>query len=274
MVVFPNAKINLGLKVTSLRPDGFRNISSVFYPVRDLRDALEIIPRKESKKDEFHYTGLEIPGKESENLIQKAVALLRKDFNFPHLEVHLHKSIPMGAGLGGGSADGSFTLKAINEAFELGLSISELEALALELGSDCPFFIQNKPVDVTGRGEEMEPIDLSLQGKYIVLAFGKHHISTAEAYANTEMRMPVISPAEIVLSQPIWKWMEQLENDFEAYAFSRHRDLKDVKDLLYLSGAAYASMTGTGSTFYGIFEKKPDLVEFENANISFFTTRL
>jgi len=274
MVVFPNAKINLGLKVTSQRSDGYRNISSVFYPVRELRDALEFIPRKESKKDAFHYTGLEIPGNTEDNLVRKAVELIRAEFDIPRLEVHLHKAIPMGAGLGGGSADGSFMLSALNEEFELGLSEIELEALALKLGSDCPFFVQNRPVAVSGRGENMEPIDLSLKGKYLVLVFGKHHISTAEAYANTEMRIPVISPDEIVLSQPIWKWMENLDNDFEAYAFAKHKDLKDVKDLLYLSGAAYASMTGTGATFYGIFEKKPDLTEFEHAKISVYCTRL
>lgn len=274
MVVFPNAKINLGLKVTSQRSDGYRNISSVFYPVPELRDALELIPRKENKKDEFHYTGLEIPGNPEENLVQKAVELLRRDFDIPNLEVHLHKAIPMGAGLGGGSADGSFALTALNREFELGLSTGDLEAAALKLGSDCPFFVQNRPVAVSGRGEKMEPIDLSLAEKYLVLVFGKHHISTAEAYANTAMRMPVITPEEIVLSQPIWKWMESLDNDFEGYAFAKHRDLKDVKDLLYLSGAAYASMTGTGSTFYGIFEKKPDLTEFEHAKIPVYCTRL
>lgn len=256
MVVFPNAKINLGLNITDRRKDGYHNILSVFYPVV-LCDVLEFVEAENNLNDVFTTSGLKIQGSVDQNLCLQALKLLREVYPVPVLKVHLHKLIPMGAGLGGGSSDGSFFLCALNTHFKIGLSIDMLKELALELGSDCPFFIDNKPAAVSGRGEVMKIIDINLKGKFIVVIFSDVHISTAKAYQNIVLNHPVTTPQEIVEEREISKWKKYLTNDFESYAFRLFPDLNEHKMALYAAGAQFASLTGSGSAVFGIFERGP-----------------
>jgi 4-diphosphocytidyl-2-C-methyl-D-erythritol kinase len=258
MISFPNAKINLGLDVLEKRQDGYHNISSIFYPVRELYDVLEIIPGN-SAEDQYFFSGLSIPGDQSDNLIVKALGLIRKDFEIPSLDIYLHKVIPMGAGLGGGSSDGSFMLKILNDLFSLKLNKRELESLALELGSDCPFFIENKPVLAEGRGELMTAVPLKLDGYFIALAFSDVHISTAEAYRNVSRKSESII-GDFIEEKPDYdRWRREMVNGFEPYALSKYPQLKKVKEYFYEQGAVYSSMTGSGSAVYGIFEEPVNL---------------
>lgn len=253
MLVFPNAKINLGLNILSKRADGYHNISSCFYPV-PVKDALEIIP---AQKASFESTGLSIPGDPENNLIWKAYKLLQKDFKLPEIAIILHKAIPMGAGMGGGSADGAFMLKLLDEYFDLNLTTNQLESYALKLGSDCPFFIQNKPQLVSGRGEVFEPISVNLKGFYLGLVYPEIHIGTREAYSEVSPKHPETSIKEIIENRPLEEWKKSLKNDFEDSVFKLHPQLIHIKNQLYEAGAIYASMTGSGSTFYGIFNEAP-----------------
>lgn len=258
MVSFPNAKINLGLNIIEKRADGYHNIESVFYPVAWC-DALEVI-----KSDTFSFTssGLEIPGNQENNLIVKAYKLLENEgfLKGNQVNIHLHKVLPMGAGIGGGSADGAFALKMLNELFELNLTNSQLENFAELLGSDCPFFIENKPKFCFGKGTEFEEIDFSLKGKKVVLINPQTHISTVEAYAGVKPQKPEISIKDI-LSKPITVWKGFLKNDFEEKIIENHPKIGEIKNQLYGFGAIYASMTGSGSTVFGIFDESIDLSE-------------
>lgn len=249
MITFPNAKINLGLNILSKREDGFHNIESCFYPI-DLKDVLEI---NESKSFSFHTHGLKIPGDSQSNLCIKAYELILNDFDVSPVEIHLLKKIPMGAGLGGGSADGAFTLKMLNNLFELSLSTDQLEEYALELGSDCPFFIKNTSVIAKGRGEILEPYTLDLSNYRIEIDNPGIHISTKEAYAGVEPKIPEKSILEI-LSTPITDWRDLLINDFENSVIPNHPEILATKNKMYDQGALYAAMTGSGSTVFGIFE--------------------
>lgn len=246
MIVYPNAKINLGLNVLRKREDEYHDISSVFYPVKECVDILEII-----KSEEFEFTnsGIEIP--EGENLCEKAWKLLDTDFGIGNVKIHLHKQIPIGAGLGGGSADASFTLKYLNELFDLNLKNKELEKYALRLGADCPFFIDNTPKLVEGIGEKMTSIDLDLSNYEIRLVNSDIHISTKEAYSGIVPKTPVIS-VEKIIELPIIEWKGQLKNDFEESIFLKHPELRELKDQLYKEGAVYASMSGSGSVIFSI----------------------
>ncbi len=250
MVYFPNAKINLGLNILAKRPDGYHDLESCFYPVA-WREILEIIPSKLLK---FSSSGIDIPGDASQNLCLKAYRILSQDFDLPAVHIHLHKHIPIGAGLGGGSADGAFTLKALNELHALGLSTTELESYAAQLGSDCPFFIENKAVLAKGRGTEFEEISTSLQGKSIVLVMPPIHVSTAEAYSNIRPRIPEKNIRSIIESLPLKEWKYYLKNDFEEGVFKVHPSIAHTKSSLYELGAVYASMSGSGAAVYGIFE--------------------
>ncbi|GAB4336472.1 MAG: 4-(cytidine 5'-diphospho)-2-C-methyl-D-erythritol kinase [Flammeovirgaceae bacterium] len=254
MISFPNAKINLGLNVLSKREDGYHNLSTCFYPI-EWSDILEITP---SESFEIQLSGLPIYGKIQENLCVKAYHLLKKDFDIPLVKIHLHKLLPMGAGIGGGSADGSFTLKLLNQMFSLNLSDEQLEKYALLLGSDCPFFIQNKPVLAEGRGEIFKPISLNLNGKYIILVFPNFSVSTKEAFSGIKPRVPQKSIGE-VLNQSIDTWKNDLYNDFEKSIFPRYPQLSKIKDFFYEKDAIYASMSGSGSTMYGIFDQETEL---------------
>jgi 4-diphosphocytidyl-2-C-methyl-D-erythritol kinase len=251
MVRFPNCKINLGLNVTSKRPDGYHNLETVFYPIL-LRDALEII---QSTEFSFDVTGFKVEGNIEDNLCFKAYQLLKQDFpELPSLKVHLHKAIPMGAGLGGGSSNGACMLSMINDKFRLGLSENSLIDYALQLGSDCPFFIINKPCFATSRGEVLEPVNLNLSAYKIVIVNPRIHVSTKDAFSKLSPQTPVTSIKDII-QQPIEAWKDALKNNFEATIFELYPLIKEIKDEMYARGAVYSSMTGTGSTVYGIFPK-------------------
>ena len=254
MITFPNAKINLGLNIVSKREDGYHNIESCFYPI-PWHDSLEVI---EAASFAFHSYGLDIPGDSSTNLCVKAYELLKADFDIPPVEIHLLKNIPMGAGLGGGSADGAFTLKMLNELFSLGLTDLKLETYCLKLGSDCPFFIKNQPAIATGRGEHLQLIDLDLSGYYLAIHNPGIHVSTREAYAGVTPKKAGTSISDLI-NTPIQQWKVKLINDFEASIFPNHPEIEQLKNEMYNAGAIYASMTGSGSTVYGLFEKEVEI---------------
>ena len=254
MITFPNAKINLGLDILRKRVDGYHDIESCLYPI-PWYDSLEII---ESDSFSFYSYGQEIPGSQGSNLCIKAYEILTAANQLPAVEIHLLKAIPMGAGLGGGSADGAFTLKMLNELFELHLSTTQLQEYALQLGSDCPFFIENNPVIVKGRGEASDPIRLDLSGYFLALLNPGIHISTQEAYSGIYPHESAISIAEM-LSKPMLEWKNLLQNDFEPSIFKENPAIRKLKELVYEKGAIYASMTGSGSTVYGIFEESPEI---------------
>lgn len=254
MITFPNAKINLGLHILGKREDGYHDLESCFYPV-PLFDSLEIIP---AQKFAFHQYGLTIPGEPSANLCLKAHEMLSSNYSLEPVEIHLLKAIPTGGGLGGGSADGAFTLMMLNELFELGLTSDELQSYALKLGSDCPFFINNRPIIATGRGEVFEQISLDLQGHFLAVNNPGIHISTGEAFAQAVPRERDTQLSKLV-TQPIGSWKEVVFNDFEKSISEKHPEIRKIKDEMYAAGALYAAMTGTGSTVYGIFNEPPKL---------------
>ncbi len=251
MLSFPNCKINIGLYITARRPDGYHNLETVFYPVA-LTDVLEIVPAGVA---DIHLHGKGIAGNKQDNLIWKAYELMRSRFPaISTLDIHLLKNIPMGAGMGGGSADGAFMLRMLNDYYKLGLSRQELAAIALELGSDCPFFIYNTPQFATGRGEVMQPATVDLSAYSIQLICPQVHISTAAAF---KLLTPKAAPFDLrhLNEMPIEQWVEYISNDFEEPVFVQHPGLANIKQHLYSQGAIYASMSGSGSTLYGIFEK-------------------
>jgi 4-diphosphocytidyl-2-C-methyl-D-erythritol kinase len=259
VVTFPNCKINLGLNIVSKRADGFHDLETVFYPV-PINDVLEIVQQQHETTDvEFTATGLPIEGAASDNLCTKAYYLLKNDFPaLPPVKIHLHKVIPMGAGLGGGSADGAFTLKMLNEKFQLGLSTDQLLNYALQLGSDCPFFLLNQPSFAAGRGEELGPVDVDLSAYRLVVIYPGVHINTAWAFSQLRPNKP-LKPLKEVINQPITTWKAELVNDFEQAVFEAHPEIKSIKENLYAQGAVYASLSGSGSAVYGIFQKDKDV---------------
>jgi 4-diphosphocytidyl-2-C-methyl-D-erythritol kinase len=256
LVLFPNCKINLGLRVTGKRPDGYHDLETIFYPIT-LRDAAEITTcpkRKEHDAFDLTITGTPVPGDITSNLCTKAWQLIQKDYpDIPAVRMHLHKAIPVGGGLGGGSADGAFTLKLLNEELKLNLTTEKLLAYALQLGSDCPFFIINKPCYATGRGEIMEEITIELSDHYFVIVNPHVHVSTAEAFNDIIIGGEVKSSFKEIIARPVSAWKNSLINEFEEPVFKKHPELKNIKEKLYRAGAEYASMTGTGSCLYGIF---------------------
>lgn len=256
MIVFPPCKINLGLYVTAKREDGFHAISSVFYPI-DLCDALEII--QDSGEDGtfvFSSSGLEIPGSTNSNLVLKAYKMLDALYGLPAVKIHLHKVIPMGAGLGGGSSDGAWALRLLNDLFQLQIPQDELQNLAANLGSDCPFFIFDEPCAVSGRGEVLSPFSLPLDGYSIYLVNPGIHISTPQAFQSVKIEAaPENWMDQLQLSPEKWTF----QNAFEAGIVSIHPEINQIKQKLKEEGASYTSMTGTGSTVFGIFKEKPSL---------------
>ncbi len=258
MIHFPNAKINIGLRIVSRRNDGYHDIETIFYPVK-LYDALEFV-ESESGEDELVVTGIDIGLDAINNLVAKALVRLRKRYQFPYLKIHLHKAIPAGAGLGGGSSDASCLLRSLNRYFSLGISGEELKELALELGSDCPFFIDNQPSYATGRGEQLEPVKNTIDGLYLVLMNPGLHVSTREAYSQCVPSKPVSSLKELV-SLPVSQWKEVILNDFEEFAIGKFPVIEAMKKSLYASGAVFSLMSGSGSSVFGIFREKPVLQE-------------
>lgn len=255
MLLFPNAKINLGLNITGKREDGFHNIESVFLPI-PLFDSIEISQNKNLK---LTFSGLNIPGKTEDNLIFKAAKSL-PNHNY---HIHLHKNIPFGGGLGGGSSDASFVLKYINELQTNPFNNKELEKLALNLGSDCPFFIDNRPKYVTGRGEVFEEIKMNLEDYGLIIIIPQFGISTKEAYSGISPLKPKENLKEIIENRPIEEWKNLVKNDFEKHLFLSYPILKTIKDSLYSTGASYAAMSGSGSTMFGIYTKE-NIKKFNN----------
>lgn len=252
MIVFPNCKINLGLNILCKRDDGFHDLETVFFPV-GLYDVLEILPAT-GNLSKFAVTGI-LPGSPDDNLCVKAYHLLKKEYpQLPEINMHLHKAIPLGAGLGGGSADAAFMLRLLDTKFNCNIPVHKMREYALQLGSDCPFFLINVPCLATSRGEILEPVNLSLSGYKILLVNAGIHINTGETFKQIIPAIPAKKIKEII-QQPIESWKTELVNDFEKIIFKNYPEVKKIKEGLYENGAVYASMSGSGSTVYGIFKK-------------------
>lgn len=265
MLNFPNAKINIGLNIISRRRDGYHNLETVFYPIK-VYDALEII---EADVLSFETSGIEIPGYANENLCLKAYDLLKNGHAIPPVKIHLHKQIPIGAGLGGGSADAAFFIRLMNEKFNLNLDTTAMESYARDLGADCAFFVQNKPVFAYGKGDEFSDVSLDLSGYYLVLVMPPVHVSTGEAYRGVKPSQVNNSLKELI-SLPVGEWRTEIKNDFEESIFKNHSSIRGVKAALYEAGALYASMSGSGASVYGIFKNKVELPELEKVNQVFY----
>lgn len=263
MICFPNAKINLGLRVIEKRADGFHNIETVFYPI-GWKDVLEVVENK-TTTDVFRLTvsGLDIQGKIEDNLLYKAYSFMRQKKQLPNIDVFLHKVLPMGAGLGGGSSDAAFFINLLNLQFNLGFSEEERLLMAQSLGSDCAFFIKNTPMYATNKGDSLSPISINLKDMFAVVLFPNIHSNTKEAYSYIKPQAS-IKPIPDILKQPIHTWKEELVNDFEQSIFKLYPKLKSIKDKLYNEGAIYASMSGSGSAVFGLFKDKPVLTCFKD----------
>jgi 4-diphosphocytidyl-2-C-methyl-D-erythritol kinase len=254
MIIFPHCKINLGLNILRKRDDGFHDIATCFYPI-GINDILEAVRDNEIEDIQLTCSGLSITGQQADNLCVKAYYLLKKDFpQLPPVQMHLHKAIPMGAGLGGGSADGAFALQLLNTIFQLGINDQQLTIYAAALGSDCPFFIYNTPCMATGRGDILQPCTVNLSAYNVVLVYPGIHINTARAFSQISPALPT-KPIAQIIHQPITTWKEELVNDFEAPVFAIYPDIADIKTHMYQQQAIYAAMSGSGSTVFGIFEK-------------------
>lgn len=260
MVIFPNCKVNLGLRVLGKRPDGYHNLETIFLPI-PLYDVLELLPSPESLPI-LSPSGLSIEGPSDSNLCLKAWTMLRKDFpQLPVVNLWLHKVIPMGAGLGGGSADGAFMLKALNEKFQLGLNTPQLMRYALELGSDCPFFIHNRSCLAKGRGEELSPIALSLENYTLSVAFPGIHIPTAWAFQQINPSAGHPQSLQAIVERPPESWKGALVNEFEAPVCRHYPEIESILQTFYSKGAIYAALSGSGSTVFAIFrqDQHPDI---------------
>ncbi|MDX9883585.1 MAG: 4-(cytidine 5'-diphospho)-2-C-methyl-D-erythritol kinase [Prolixibacteraceae bacterium] len=270
MITFPNAKINIGLHITEKRSDGFHNIETVMYPV-PFTDVLEFV---ESDALRFDSSGLPIDSSPGQNLVLKAYHLLKEKYDLPPIHIHLHKYIPMGAGLGGGSSDAAFMLKMLNDHFSLNIQEDELENFAGRLGSDCAFFIRNRPVYASGKGELMKPVDLDLSEIYILLVKPPFGISTQEAYNKVIPQKSRLSLKALVDFSLI-QWKSNINNQFEKTLFPVHPELAEIKEKLYHLGAVYASMTGSGSAVYGLFRSNPErFIQYFSSGYFTFTSRL
>ncbi len=252
MIVFPNAKINLGLKIVSRRHDGYHNIETVFLPI-SFRDALEIIPAS-GNSSSISISGMEIPGNPAQNLCLKAWELLNRDFSIDPLDFHLYKNIPPGSGLGGGSSDAAFTLRMLRDYFQLAVSDDDMEVYARQLGSDCAFFIRNYPLFAEGKGDVFSNIHFKLK-KFIVLVIPPIHINTAEAY---KLVIPGKNQGSLreILAGPSNTWKDRLLNDFESPLIDKFPMIAKIKQVLYSAGAEYASMSGSGSAVFGLFNEE------------------
>lgn len=262
MLIFPFAKINLGLHVLAKRPDGYHDIRSVLFPI-PLCDALEAVlaPDLPAGGLQFASSGLPVPGDPAGNLCLKAVQLLRARRELPGLRMHLHKAIPMGAGLGGGSSDGAHTLLLLNHLLDLGLTAKELHTMAAQLGSDCPFFLQQQPQMAEGRGDVLRPIAVDLKGQWLVVVNPGIHVPTAEVYRNMRL-VERHRDLEASLHAPIPNWNGSVVNDMEEYVFAQHPAVANIKQVLLRQGASYAAMSGSGSSVFGIFGERPVRLSF------------
>ena len=254
MIVFPNAKINLGLNIVRKRPDGYHDIETVFYPI-PLCDALEVVPAQATT---FRQSGIPVNLPAEKNLVMKALAKLQAHYEIPQLAIHLMKAIPFGAGIGGGSADAAFMLRLLRDVAKLPIENARLEQLASELGADCAFFIRDVPAFATGIGNQLEPVALDLSDYYLCLVKPEVAVSTAEAYAEAKPCKPTKSLKELV-QLPVREWKNAVVNDFEASIFPKYPEIAEVKERMYAAGAVYAAMSGSGSSVFGIFEAPTDL---------------
>ncbi|MGC1240124.1 MAG: 4-(cytidine 5'-diphospho)-2-C-methyl-D-erythritol kinase [Chryseosolibacter sp.] len=255
MVSFPPCKINLGLHITGKRADGYHDIVTGFYPV-PWNDVLEIVPARDFQ---FAMSGNPVPGAAVDNLCMRAYEMLNKQFRLKPVAMHLMKNIPIGAGLGGGSSDGAYALQMLNQIFNLSIPGNTLKDYALQLGSDCAFFLENRPMMGAGRGEILTPLSLSLSGKFLVIVKPEVQISTAKAYAGITPRTPVHGLRQILENHPVTEWRSLVKNDFEEVLFKEFPIIEAIHQKLYAFGATYASMSGSGSAVYGIFDKETDL---------------
>lgn len=253
----PNAKINLGLNIIERRPDGYHNIETVFYPI-PLCDELSVY--EEGSEDSLIISGIPVAGDTNDNLVMRALRLLREEYDIPPVRIELKKNIPSGAGLGGGSSDAAFMMKELSDQFHLMLTDEEMEKKVSRLGADCAFFIQNKPTFACGIGNEFSPINLNLEGWWIVLVKPSDFVSTREAYAQVRPGKPAF-PIQSIIGQPVSTWKNQLVNDFEESVFPLHPTIANIKHTLHQLGAEYASMSGSGSSVFGLFRTEPEGLE-------------
>jgi 4-diphosphocytidyl-2-C-methyl-D-erythritol kinase len=252
MIIFPNSKLNLGLSITEKREDNFHNIETVLHPL-PLKDVLEIIPAKTDVQ--FEMTGINIGGKPKDNLVMKAYEMINRDHPIGPVKIHLHKIIPAGAGLGGGSSDAAHTIKLLNTLYSLGLTEARMEEYARKLGSDCAFFIRNTPTLALGKGDQFKPVHITIQKYDILLVKPALNINTAEAYSWVRPHKKASSLHECI-NLPVHEWMGNVNNDFEGPVFERHPQLAEIKASLLKMNAVYASMTGSGSAVFGLFERE------------------
>ena len=265
MLAFANAKINLGLLLTEKRSDGYHNLQTVFYPIK-LHDVIELV---DADQTFCTLKGIDIPGDAQDNLCVKAFKQLQADFNLPDQEIILLKNIPVGAGLGGGSADAAFLIKLTNEKFGLGISIAQMEDYARVLGADCAFFIANQPAYAYEKGDRFEEVQIDLSKYFMVLVKPPVHVSTAEAYRNVKVNKPSVSLKDLI-HLPLAEWKTSMVNDFEPSVFAQYPQIDEIKTKLYAAGATFALMSGSGSSVFAIFERPVSLPELEQKNLVFY----
>jgi len=258
MILFAPAKINIGLLITERRPDGFHNLQSVMYPV-DLCDMIEIRPSEKAKQGiQFSQSGIPVGEGTGDNLCEKAYEIMARKVRLPPVDLHLHKQIPVGAGLGGGSSNATATLRGLNQLSDDPLTREEMHELALSIGSDCPFFLHQEAMMMEGRGEVLTPASVNLDGFYLVVLYPGLYISTADAYAGVIPEIPAVHLGRIV-TKPVEEWQGGVINDFEKGIFRNYPELEILKKELLDAGALYASLSGSGSSLFGIFTGSPDL---------------
>ena len=279
MLVFPCAKVNLGLNVVTRRSDGYHDLETVFYPI-PLCDTLEVIVKEDADTEitpcDLTVTGMTLDGASEDNLVVKAYRLLAKDYPLPPISVRLHKAIPSQAGLGGGSSDAAYMLLVLNEMFDLHIDVAPLTKYAAQIGSDCAFFIQSSPAYATGIGDVLTPLadeQIPLNGRYMVLVKPQVAVSTREAYSRIQPKKPVMNCAEVV-RMPLETWRKNLKNDFEDSVFPLYPEIRQIKEQLYEEGAVYALMSGSGSAVFGIFNEEPEISNDRFSDCELFTMAL
>lgn len=265
MLAFANAKINLGLHITEKRQDGYHNLETVFYPVK----ICDVVELSDAGQTSCVVRGTDIPGDVNDNICLKAFLALQRDFVLPSQKITLLKNIPVGAGLGGGSSDAAFLIKLVNDKFKLGLTAGQMEDYARQLGADCAFFIQNKPVYAFGKGDEFSQLDIDLSNYYLILVKPAVHVSTAAAYEGITPSIPSTSLKDLI-HLPLENWKQVLKNDFEATVFRKYPETEQIKTRLYEAGALYAAMSGSGSSVFGIFRSAVRLTDLEKDNQVFY----
>jgi 4-diphosphocytidyl-2-C-methyl-D-erythritol kinase len=265
MLTFANAKINLGLFLTEKRSDGYHNLQTVFYPIK-IHDVVELVDADETS---MLIKGIDIPGDATNNICFKAFKILQKDFDLPNQQIVLLKNIPVGAGLGGGSADAAFLVKLANQKFNLGLSVEQMEDYVRPLGADCAFFVQNKPTYAFAKGDEFEELAIDLSAYHLVLIKPPVHVSTAQAYSKVNAKQPSTSLKDLI-HLPLQDWQAHIFNDFEPSVFQQYPQIEQIKTKLYQAGAKFALMSGSGSSVFGIFENEVKLHDLEKGNLVFY----